>query len=395
MENFQQGPFSWSINESKLTLNVNNKKLFQMIMERLNSNEAETREYIDLLEKDIIVRQLAKTVENVMQRIKNGNSDKTIIEKYFYRIDEYGEMLQSTLEEYIADNMKIVDYAYRIDEVSDNPNHLIMKQLMLVYGLMISNGYNVSKKDILEPLNNKTLKLKKLRNKTMNFKENYHEHNDYIIIEDKQVEFTTFLDILNRNGTHEQLNHKSLNLYYYNKFSGMIDLTLFAEAIYSGSTYVRRFKNQSLDIYKRRVINRNIFSELCMNYSFLIRLEGILVKEFFLKRDLKYITQILFDTEVIEFFNEIYRRCQDSLEEFFEKFLDDYKSETGLFKQKMLDILFSQDPYKFLYERLQNSGNKIDFFSTRYLKDEEKVGDLIKKDIFYNVYKIFLSTDER
>lgn len=243
MGNLQEGLFKWDIKDGKLKLLISNEMLSQMIIEVLECDEIEFQEYKTCLEKDVIISLLAETVENTLDQIQNGNLNRELLKGYFYTYEDFGEGLKSILECYEIDEKKITEYVGRVFEVCDSPNEYIIKQLMMIYCQMICKGFNVSKKELLAPLTNKSLKLKKVRNKYLKFNKLYWNQKDYKVIMDKQLEFTTFLENLQMNGTYEQLCHKSLNLYYYNLFSRMVDLALFTEVICSTSRYIKIFTN--------------------------------------------------------------------------------------------------------------------------------------------------------
>lgn len=379
--------FTWCIEEGALNLKTNGV-FYQMIIEILECNETEFQQYIDCLKKDVIMGVLSEVVEEMLDKNQNRVLNNRMFEKYFYSYEEFGESFRSILEYYLLEDEKITKDFDWVFEVCELPNKYIIKQLLMIYGLIICNGYNVSKEVLLNPLNSENLKLKKVRNKNIKFNKIYWEQSDYKKIMNKQTEFTIFLDNLQMNGTYEQQCHKSLNLYYYNLFSGMIDLALFTEVICTEAKYINLFKDAPGFVYKENGIDKNFIKNICESSFGLLEVKGSLLKEHILKRKIKSYAYQMIDEEDIVFFNDIFKKCKLSLKNFLYQ-IDHNHLDEEVNEIKKLDYLFAENAYDELFRRFIDRQIITDFYEVNSLKMEKDAHYYIKKEVYYNLYKLF------
>lgn len=199
---------------------------------------------------------------------------------------------------------------------------------------------------------------------------------DYDIILSKQTEFTILLENLEMNGTYEQLCHKSLNLYYYNSFSKMVDLTMFTERIYSSAKYIRFFYNNG----SKSLFDKDIIRSFCERSLSLLKLEGILTREFALKKELESIEYEIVGEDEITFLNIVFEECKDSLKEKLIGLNKD-KTEDQLCCIKVLDILLLENAYENLFKTLLEGNIMTNFFTDYDNKNENKAGDYLKKEM--------------
>lgn len=381
--------FNWGIEDGKLKLSVKHKT-FSKITDILECDEIEFQEYMVCLEKDVVMSLLAEYVENTLKQIQKGELNKELFREYLFTYEDFEFSLRSILECFIIGDKEVTESFDWVFEVCDFPNDYIFKQLMMVYGLLICKGYNVSKKNLLTPLTSKNLKLKKIRNKNLRLKTMYWEQNDYKLIMDKQIEFTIFLENLQMNGTYEQLCNKSLNLYYYNLFSRMVNLALFTEVICSTSNYIKLFENAPAYVYEDKEIDSGFIKRLCERSLIFLDLEGILVREFILKREMKSTYDNNLD---ITFLNKVFEKCKGALREFLYQ-MNNYHSDENMRRVRVLDSLFLENAYDELYEKFIKGKIKTDFYVEYGLEKKQNAPYFLKKEVYYNLYKLF-SEDER
>lgn len=121
------------------------------------------------LEKDVKLSLIAESVEELLNNVINKTVYLEDVEGYFYSYEEFVDSLKAILECFLVKDEEIMKFSDWVLEVCENPNRYIIKQLMMIYGMFIRNGVNVSKKALMKPLNNNNLKLKKVRNKNLSF----------------------------------------------------------------------------------------------------------------------------------------------------------------------------------------------------------------------------------
>ncbi|MFJ7921564.1 hypothetical protein ACIQ6U_17600 [Lysinibacillus fusiformis] len=378
---FNDEHFIWKVDSEIFKLSINDGTLRQTLRYIFESDEKELNEYVMCLEKDVKLSLIAESVEELLDNVKNEKVSSEYIGEYFYSYEEFDDSLKAILECFLIKDEEIIKLLDWVFVVCENPNRYIVKQLMMIYGLFLCNGVKVSKKALMEPLNNNNLKLKKLINKNLSYDSSAWKKKDYDIILSKQTEFIILLENLQMNGTYEQLCHKSLNLYYYNTFSKMVDLTMFTERIYSSAKYLRIFYSNGSRTYE----DKNKIRSFCERSLSLLNLEGILTREFALKKELESKDYEIVGEDEITFLNIVFEECKDSLKE---KLIGQSKDKDQLCCIKVLDILLLESPYDDLYNALLDGKIKTDFVADYDNKNENKTEDYLKQEIYYYLYNL-------
>lgn len=378
--NFNDEHFIWNVDSEIFKLSINDGTLRQTLRDIVfESDENELDEYVRSLEKDVKLSLIAESVEELLDNVKNEKVSSEHIGEYFYSFEEFEDSLKAILECFLIKDEEIMEFLEWVFLVCENPNRYIVKQLMMIYGVLICNGVKVSKKALMEPLSNNNLKLKKLINKNLSYDSLGWKKKDYNIILSKQTEFIIFLENLQMNGTYEQLCHKSLNLYYYNTFSKMVDLTMFTERIYLSAKYLRIFYSNG----SKTSEDKNKIRSFCERSLSLLNLEGILTREFALKKELESKDYEIVGEDEITFLNIVFEECKDSLKE---KLIGQSKDQLCCIK--VLDILLLENPYDDLYNALLDGKIKTDFVADYDNKNENKTEDYLKQEIYYYLYNL-------
>lgn len=393
MIDFNEEHIVWNIKDSHSELTINEGALRQILRNIFECDDNDINEYILNLEKDVKVSMLAESVEDLLKYVKYEGFHKDELNEYFYDFNEFVESLNSILECFFSDYKQISKIFDRVIVLNEKPHRYIIKQLMMVYGVLVGNKEYLSKKLLLDPLNKKNIKLKKVRNKNLNLDENYFMRKDFNYILNKQNEFTSFLESLSMNGTYEQICHKSLNMYYYNLFSKMVDLALFTERIAASTKYIRIFDGASEEVLKKKVIDKEIVKDICGHSMKFLEIEGVLTRDFILKKELESLYDEIVGEDEINFFNIVFEECKDSLkEELYNHYNLDIKDKFSCIK--ILDNLLIEDPYQDLFEKFLDGEIKSNSFEEYNPEIKETAINLLKKEIYYFLYK-FIYEHER
>lgn len=140
--------------------------------------------------------------------------------------------------------------------------------------------------------------------------------------------------------------------------------------------------------YEGKAIDKDIIRGLCEWSLILGDLEGILLKEFILIRELKSHPNNLVDEDDITFLNTVFEECKESLREWFYH-VDNSHSDENMSRVRILDSLFLENAYDELYEKLLIGKIKTDFYIEYGLEEKKNVDYFFYKEVYYNLYKLF------
>lgn len=386
MVEFNERHILWNVKEENRKLIISEGALLQTLKSILKCNDDEIKEYILALERDVKVSLLASYVEDI---VANVNEEVLSIEpfnEYFYEYTDFMDELGSILEYFISDDKKCLAISDKITSLNPKPNLTIIKPLMMFYGVLACNENYFSKKMILDPLNPGNITLKKVRNRYLNLDGNYSDRKDYKSILVDQSELTVFLENIQMNGTYEQSINKSINMYYYNKFTRMIDITLFTERVVKSVKYLNylsEWKKEDYSVKKDDIIVLENLSEFSLSF---LNIEGMLTRGFVLKRALELIHEKEIGKEEIEFLNIVFEECRDELKEELCNFNAVQSGDIHSYG-KLLNILNLEEPYEEILENMLSEKIETNSFEEYYMDKRENVIDFLKQDIFYFLYK--------
>lgn len=307
--------FTWSKKNEEFELEILDpvlKDYFEIFLGK--SNEKIINKFIEGFKADVIVNLMSSSLDNLLTYMKSHEINNCDL---FYENDQFIRELSYYIKKINLDEFDRVQV--KLDELDFNISSALNSKLIPFGAYALVNSPKLTDKlfgDILHNINH--LQLKWLTRSSPNTQK---ENSDTSKILWAQTSFEDYVQLLNfsiisQDKTESEKKYNmSLNLYYFNLHTSLVDVYLLSDKLYKKSRLIR-FQRQmpnrlyeKLDYTEKYTFKQN----LCENIANVLMIKGLLFKNYILKYHMN--SDEINNLDFTYFINFLMVKCMEQLKE--------------------------------------------------------------------------------